>query len=408
MNPPWRYRILVRLLTPLLIGYTVWRAVKDGGIRYLSERLGIYSKPFTRPNLWIHAASVGEVFTVLPLLRKWLIKNPQARVVFTTGTPTGALVLQQQGLQQVQHRYLPVDFPGACRRFVRQLDAATGWIVETEIWPWLYAQCHRNNTALILINGRLSARTSNQAIGLLASSYRRALRDVTVLARSKTDHDNFVRLGADPDKVQTVGNLKYTASADPDNYSPLLPVPYVLAASTHDNEEQQIARAWHAGKTEHSLLVIVPRHPERGVRIMQQLTELGLQVSQRSLSQSPAPEHSVYLADTLGEMQAWYAHARAAFVGGSLIARGGHNVLEPARYACPTVVGPHTSNFDDIVEVMHTDNALTVAQNADEVVEFLSKGAQQEPSVTAMGKRAQLIADKSRQVLTTYSKLLVD
>ncbi len=406
MTPLWRYRLLIRLLGPLLLGYTLWRTLKGDGVRYLCQRLGLYRPSARSQQLWIHAASVGEVFTVLPLLRAWLEQHSQANVLLTTGTATGAAVVQQQALNRVYHQYLPVDFPGACKRFIAQVNAEKLWVVETEIWPWLYAQCQRQSIAITIINGRLSDRTSKQATGLLGSSYQRALHNVQILARSAVDHDKFIKLGAQPTHVQTVGNLKYASSERIHASSAPLSLPYVLAASTHDDEELQLAEAWQRLKPANTLLVIVPRHPERGGRIEQQFKTLGLRVAQRSQGQQPDSTDTVYLADTLGELDAWYAHAQASFVGGSLIPRGGHNVLEPARHACPTVVGTYTDNFDDIVSIMKDRDALFVAGCVDEVTQFLQRGANHDPALITMGQQAKTIARESESVLQHYLQLL--
>ncbi len=415
--PPWRYRILVLALSPLLIGYTAWRACKDGGWRYFRERLGWYAaesaprSSATGPDpapaeLWIHAASVGEVFTVLPLLKAWLTNNPNAGVRFTTGTPTGAAVLEQQQLTRVQHQYLPVDFSSACKRFVSQCTAGQAWIVETEIWPWLYAHCHRQNIAITIINGRLSARTSTQANGLLASSYRRALSHVNVLARSTKDHDRFLALGAPASSLQVAGNLKYSAQDGVRATAALVQRPYVLAASTHHDEELTLALAWHDQQRSDALLVCVPRHPERGDDIQRLMKSHGIDAGRRSQGDTPAPEDNVYLADTLGELQAWYEHAQGTFVGGSLITRGGHNMLEPARYACPAVVGPHTDNFEDMMELLLGEKAVAIASNAQSVVDFLAKAAQGDSDLQAMGRRAERIASDAQNALARYLDLL--
>lgn len=408
MTPPWRYRVLVRLLSPLLAGYTLWRALKDGGMRYWWQRMGVYSLPADRQpsssaeaRLWVHAASVGEVITVLPLIREWQARTGD-EVLLTTGTPTGAAVLDKQAIAGIRHQYLPVDFPGACRRFTNQLPARTGWIVETEIWPWLYASCDRAGIALTIINGRLSGRTSTQSEGLLRSSYRRALSNVRVLARSQQDVDRFLALGTPPTQVQLIGNLKYTSSSGAAVSDSPLDRPFVLAASTHDDEERQLASAWLQRASKDDLLVIVPRHPERGPAIVRGLSALGANVAQRSANQLPAPGEQIYLADTLGEMQAWYQFASACFVGGSLITRGGHNMLEPARYACPVIVGPHTGNFDDIMQLLRQSDAIRVARNADEVIHFLIEVAQGGDDYQKMASRARQVALDSESVLQRY------
>ena len=413
MNPPWRYRLLVRLLSAAMIGYTLWRAVKDGGWRYLQQRLGFYgTSRDENTSLWVHAASVGEVLTVLPLVKLYLLKNVDATVLFTTGTPTGAAVLQKQDLAGVKHQFLPIDFPGACKRFVKQIPCSKGWIVETEIWPWLYAICNQQGVDLTIVNGRLSERTSVQANGMLASSYRSALLPVKVLARSDADRQRFTALGAVTENVQVAGNLKYSATEVASSSERLIKQDYVLAASTHEDEELQLVRAWkHAMDAREpnapsSLLVIAPRHPERAAAILRQLSQTGVTSRQRSLGESPESDALVYLADTLGELQAWYEFAQATFVGGSLIDRGGHNMLEPARFCCPTVVGPYTYNFDDVMQVLQDANAINIAQSADEVVSRLLQACDTPEDMQSMAGRAQKVARESQAVLPRYEELL--
>lgn len=410
MSPPWRYRLLVPVLSPLLLAYTAWRSVKDGGWRYWWQRLGLYrrqadSSAETDETLWVHAASVGEVLTVLPLIKAWKTHSPSTFFLVTTGTPTGAAVLQKQAIPDLRHQYLPVDFSGASKRFVAQLPARRGWIVETEIWPWLYAHCARRDIELTIVNGRLSDRTSTQSGGLMGSSYRQALSQVRVLARSQSDADKFVTLGASAARVQVAGNLKY-ADSDAAVISPR-PVDgdYVLAASTHDDEERQLATAWLASDSD-ALLVIAPRHPERGRTLQRDLQTLGIRPSLRSAGQQPQPGERIYLADTLGEMQAWYQYATATFVGGSLIERGGHNMLEPARHACPAVVGPYTGNFDDIMQLMRESSAIHVVDSAEQAVRFLIEASDPASEYRAMGQRALTLAEDSRRVLQRYLQLL--
>lgn len=401
-------------MSPLLLAYTVYRSAKDGGLRYLAQRLGLY--PFTAKakhdinpgnQLWVHAASVGEVITVVPLIKLWLERNPAAIVYFSTGTPTGAAVLKQQHIERVTHYYLPLDFPGACERFLNQITTEQVWIVETEIWPWLYAKCERRAISLTIINGRLSPRTSSQKRGILASSYRRALASVRILARSEEDQLRFVSLGAPAANIQVAGNLKYTSSADVAAPERIITGSYVLAASTHDDEELRLAKAWKELSLDTTLLVIVPRHPERGPAIYKRLSQEGLKVSQRSKGVLPSKTDNVYLADTLGELQSWYKYAKAAFVGGSLIPRGGHNVLEPARFACPTIVGMYTDNFKDIMSLMQASDAIAIADDEQQVAHFFSQAAMGEKSVQAMGQRAKSIALEAQNTMQRYRRLLI-
>ncbi len=409
-KPTRRYRVLVIVLCPLLIIYTVWRSLKDGGKRYFWQRFGLgYGNTNTTqpPTLWIHAASVGEVFTVLPLIQR--IKQP---LLVTTMSPTGALVLKQQQLAHVKHVFLPLDFPGACKRFFKHMNISEGWIVETEIWPWLYSTAYAQSVPLTIINARLSKRTSEQSNGLLASTYASALATVNILARSAQDATGFANLGASASQISVVGDLKY---AKPDAEStlsvrePLLARRYVLAASTHDNEEIQLALQWSqqfATVDQDALLVIVPRHPERGAAIVRDLADAGIDAVLRSQTSAIPANSKIYIADTLGELQAWYSQANACFVGGSLITRGGHNMLEPARASCPIVVGHHTFNFNDIVDSLIAAQAIVIAKNAQEVVSFLIEALNNEEAYRPMALRAHERAVRFESIVDTYLEQL--
>ncbi len=412
-TPTRRYQMLVVILSPLLALYTAWRTLKDGGTRYFLQRFGFgYSHSIgnaaaSPPTLWIHAASVGEVFTVLPLIQR--IKQP---LLVTTMSPTGAAVLQQQQLSHVKHVYLPLDFPGACRRFFKKMNIHEGWIVETEIWPWLYSSAYSQSVPLTIINARLSERTSSQSKGLLASTYARALEDVSILARTAQDATGFANLGATTTSISVVGDLKY---AKPDTqptqsaHEPLSTRPYVLAASTHDNEELQLAQQWDqqlATINPDTLLVIVPRHPERGAAIIKALSEAGINAALRSQKSSIPENCQVYIADTLGELQAWYSQAIACFVGGSLIARGGHNMLEPARANCPIVVGTHTFNFHEIMDSLIDRQAIVIAKDAREVVSFFNEALNDTEAYTAMAQRASEQARRFENIVDAYLEKL--
>jgi len=426
-SPPVVYRLLIRVLSPLICLYTLWRTAKDGGPRYFKERFGFYivrdslatnspsqAKGLKNENtsnnatrLWIHAASVGEVITVLPLLKAWLNKHTDAFVIFTTGTPTGAMVLDQQNIKNVVHHYLPIDFPGACQRFLKQANVKQGWIVETEIWPWLFTQCQQWGTELTIVNGRLSNKTTAQSTGFLASSYKTAIKHVRILARSELDKNRFLSLGAQPELITIAGNLKNIGPVKPKMGERIVDQNYVLAASTHDDEEIRLCVALRNFSCQCPLLIIAPRHPERGSEIREELIGQGFKVAQRSLHEPVSNDCEIYIADTLGELDALYQHALGAFVGGSLIERGGHNLIEPARYACPTIVGPHTFNFFDTVSHYLDGKAIMKCQNEQQVADFLYRASQSDEELKAMGLRAKRLAEKDNvTALKQYQRLL--
>lgn len=373
--PTWLYRICVRLLSPVLLIHAAMRSLRDGGKRYACERLGFISRD-SQKRIHIHAASVGEVITVLPLIEKIQAYQPELALLVTTNTPTGAVVLETRLTGNAKHAYLPIDFSGATQRFFARQSISALWIVETEIWPWLYARANQHNLPISIINARLSHKSQGAVAKFFNATYTQALAGVQVLARSTDDAQRYVERGANIRNVRTVGNLKTAHTPPKEIPAPLLDQPYMFAASTHDDEELQLAQAW-LNLTDKGLLVIAPRHPERGARIAKSLNALQMDIDSdlpttrlRSQQLQPLQNSRLYIADTLGELHHWYAHASAAFVGGSLIRRGGHNVLEPARANTLIIVGPHTFNFDEEVATLKTANAIAIASNATEVIKL--------------------------------------
>jgi len=407
-SPAWRYRLLLRMLSPLIVLHAAWRSTRDGGRRYWQERLGLYARTTaqTSGGQWIHAASVGEVMTVMPLINV-LAKKSSERILVTTNTPTGAQVLASNTRDNIEHKYLPIDFPGAVQRFLNREKPDSGWIVETEIWPWLYACCQQRTIPLTIINARLSPSTLKHANSWLAPVYRQALNHITVLARSEADARGFIQLGAQAQRVCTVGNLKYAQQPVDTPSKRIFDRHYCVAASTHDDEELQLASAW-LDITSEQLLVIVPRHPERGPALQNSLEKLVSQstVALRSRGQSPSSRDVLYIADTLGELNDWYSHAAAVFVGGSLVQRGGHNLLEPARFGKAIAVGPHTSNFSDVMSRLNEHEAVFTATTARQVVQFLHTTSHSDARYQSMGLRAREAVITGNDIVGDYIQAL--
>ena len=405
MAPPLRYRFGIDLLTPLLllwVAVIAWRQARPrkDARRFMAQRLGYSCPSVAQQPRWIHAASVGEVLTALPLIQAVQHES----LLVTTATVTGAAVLAQHA-PEVAHCYLPIDRPAAVARFLDSVKPASGWIVETEIWPWLFASARKRAVPLTIINARLSERTLKGAQRGLAPVYAQALTEVHILARSAADAERYRMLGGvNATPATVVGDLKLAAPVDTRSISAPIDRPYVLAASTHDDEETQLAAAW-SGQASSLLLVIAPRHPERGAKLAVNLSPIaGHSIHRRSLRESALATDRIYLADTLGELNHWYAHAHAVFVGGSLIPRGGHNLMEPARAARAIVTGMHTDNFTETVATLRAAGALQQVDSATEVVNWLISLTQDQRHT--MGARARTAAMADTDLLQRYLEAL--
>jgi len=335
----------------------------------LAERRGVDAS--ARPTgrlLWLHAASVGETTSILPVLPELLDRAPDLTVLLTTGTVTAAELLAQR-LElgcRVQHRFVPLDVPAWVSRFLDHWRPDAVGLVESELWPNLLAACRRRRIPLMLINARVSERSLarwRMAPGLARHMLGGFAR---VQARSETDAARLRELGCD--EVQVSGDLKLAAPPLPFDAGELERLrvqlagrPVWLAASTHPGEEALVAQVHEALVPQHPGMqtIIAPRHPERGAAITEALGG-----TRRSLGQPP-PEGGILIADTLGELGLWYRLCPVVFIGRSLLPPGGgQNPLEAARLGCAIAVGPHTGNFADHVAMLRDARALTIVQDA--------------------------------------------
>ena len=346
----------------------------------LAERRGIDRTP--RPPgrlIWLHAASVGETLSILPVLPELLGQAPDATVLLTTGTVTSAKLfarrLPELGLaRRVLHRFAPLDVPRWARRFLDHWRPDAVGIVESELWPNILAACRRRGIPVMLINGRLSDRSlarwrrapglARQVIGAFAR----------VQARSETDAVRLREFGCCA--VTAPGDLKLAAAplpVDDAEFSRLTSLlagrPVWLAASTHPGEEALVFAVHRALAAAHPglLTIIAPRHPERGAAIAAEAGDIP--VSRRALGGAP-PREGAWIVDTLGELGLWYRLTGLALVGRSLIPPGGgQNPLEPARLGCAVVAGPYTGNFADHVAMMREAGGLAMVQDVTDLTD---------------------------------------
>jgi len=376
------YSTLLVLLAPVTVYHLIWRGFRQQAyLERWGERYAYYParvRAMQTPEcIWVHAVSVGEVNAVAPLVNALLQRSADTRLLITTITPTGSERVKALWGERVDHVYLPFDLSGAVRRFLCHFRPAAGLVVETELWPNLLFCCRDAGIPVCIVNARLSARSlhSYQPLRALVS---RALGAVCrVAAQSQADAARFVELGAAPDKVIVTGNLKYDIpvnQARVEDFARAFRLrigrrPVWIAASTHPGEEdtvlalhQRLRQRWPT-----LLLLWAPRHPERFTPVMQAAVLAKWPVATRKLTHWPGHQDAIFVIDTLGELVPFYACADVAFVGGSLVDIGGHNLLEPAAVGVPAVTGPHLHNFIDIARSLREAGALKIGQDAAEV-----------------------------------------
>jgi len=368
------YVFLTYLAIPFLLLHLVWRGVRVPGYRQrIPERFGFGMPPLPRPSIWIHAVSVGEVQAAAPLVRTLLKRHPGVPLVLTTMTPTGSDRVRALFGESVVHSYVPYDLAGAVRRFFNWAQPSLAIIMETELWPNLYHECGQRQVPLVLASARVSLR-SVRYYRLVIPLFRNTLANgIVIAAQTEADADRFCLLGANPTLTRVTGNIKFDFELPAeiaahgrelrDQQARNRPV--WVAASTHDGEEIAALDA-HARVLERhpgALLILVPRHPERFAPVAALLESRGISYVTRSSRALAGPATQVLLGDTMGELTTFYAAADVAFVGGSLVRIGGHNLLEPVALGVPVVTGPHNENAADIAELLFDCGAALMVRD---------------------------------------------
>ena len=402
------YRLVWRLLAPIALVFNAWQAVRAGDSRLFWQRLGLSLPGGDDTPVWLHAASVGELIAALPLVSALRQRFPQLPVVVTTVTPTGARVAAERLPPEVQHCYLPMDLPGATKRFALALKPRAALIMETELWPMLFFRMAEAGIPLVIVNGRLSRRTLDTH-GWVKRLYASCLRSVTrVLARSEADAEAYRWLGMPAERVETLGNVKFSPLPAGRKIVPVdFRRSFILAASTHEDEEYQIADQWRRIEHGECLLVIAPRHPERREAILRRLRPLSLNIAVRSRDDPVTAGTDIYLIDTLGELEHFMASAMLVFVGGSLVARGGHNVLEPARLGKAVLFGPWMDNFEEESRLLLEAGAACQVADVTSLGDVLERMLSRPEKVEAMGRVAQRVMEKQEEVLHRYLDAII-
>jgi 3-deoxy-D-manno-octulosonic-acid transferase len=376
------YSFLIYLLTPLVLLYLLFRGLRSSGyLKRWGERFGRFEKPANTGGIVIHAASMGEVNAASSLIREIYRRFPGFPLCVTTMTPTGSGRVTALFADSVFHVYAPLDLPGAVRRFFDRVQPRLLIIMETEIWPNLYHEAAARNIPIMIANARISQR-SIESYRRFQKLTREALVQVSrIAAQSTQDAGRLIEIGADPDRVVTTGNLKFDLSLPTSllEQGEALRLAWganrqvLIAGSTHEGDEGPLLQAFKAVLESYpdSLLILVPRHPERFGRAAQQARSLGLSVALRSEAVTPPEGTQCFVIDAMGELLRYYAACDVAFVGGSIEPVGGQNVLEPAGLGKPVLVGPHTFNFEEITRQLIDHEAALRIHDAAELEDTL-------------------------------------
>jgi 3-deoxy-D-manno-octulosonic-acid transferase len=415
------YLLAVYLAAPIISAMLLWRGLRDRSYWHnFSERFGFGAR-LSPHGVWLHAVSVGEVQACAPLVSALYQRHPGLALTVTTFTPTGAARARALFGNLAQVRYIPFDLPGAARRFLGRVQPRLAVIFETELWPNLYRECGRRRVPLVLASARISARSVGryQRLGAL---FRDTLSQaVVVAAQAEGDAERFRALGAAATSTHVTGNLKFDFEVPPDiaQRGARLRAQYApdralwVAGSTHGGGEEQAlleahqrVRAAHPG----ALLVLAPRHPPRFDEVAKSLAQAGVSFVRRSQAGDGGTGAwqtcQVVLLDSLGELLDFYAAADVAFVGGSLVPIGGHNLLEPAALGVPILTGPNNFNSAEIARLLIERGAAEVVHDAAQLGARVSALLADAGERERMGAAASAAVDGNRGALSNLLGLI--
>lgn len=405
------YTLLLTLASPFLL-FGLYKK-KEGkpsfGSRW-KEHFG-FTPPLTtqtvQPPIWIHAVSVGESIAVVPVIKALKKQYPETTIVVTTTTSTGAEQVSKLG-DLVEHRYMPLDFAWCVRGFLKNIQPSALLIMETELWPNTLATVHNNKIPVMVMNARLSARSAaryqqfQSVFNLLAKHLDH------VLCLHSDDAERFKQLGLPAKRISVTGSIKYdieiadTIVQQANTLRETIGIqrPVWVAASTHKGEDEHVLAAFQSvlNTKPDSLLILVPRHPERFNDVEQLCIQAGFECVRRTQTQPITAGTQVYLADTMGEMLIMLGAADITFMGGSLIgnAVGGHNLLEPAALSKPAITGPSYYNFTDITEQLRQAEAVWVCDDSQMLAQQLIQLFAHPEQKAAMGKAALTVVKQNQ------------
>jgi 3-deoxy-D-manno-octulosonic-acid transferase len=411
------YTLLLYLLVPLVLLRLAWRGLRAPDYwRRWPERFGFIEPPLGARVIWIHAVSVGEVQAAEPLVRALLEKYPAYSLLVTTVTPTGSARVTALFGDEVAHVYAPYDLPGAVKRFFLRVRPRLAIVMETELWPNLFHACRGRQVPLLLVNARLSTKSMAGYLRV-KRLVARTLGNITeIAAQGEADAKRFECLGAQQDRITVSGNMKFEQRIPPSLLERAEVLrrdwgtdrPVWVAASTHEGEDELLLEVFSQLRKQFAdcLLVLVPRHPERFESVAELCRQRGLNIVLRSEMRPCDTDTRVFVGDSMGELPLFFAAADVAFVGGSLVPHGGHNLLEPAGLGIPVVTGPHVFNFTEICELLLQAGACKKVGNTEELSVTLGRWLGDANERHRVGEQGRAMVEKNRGALQTVLSMV--
>lgn len=411
------YTFLFYLISPILLLRLYWRSRRLPAYRRrIGERFGYY--PFQLEKcIWVHAVSVGETIAAVPFIKALQKQYHPLPILITNMTPTGAETVQQHFGSTVKQAYIPYDLPGAMQRFIKAMHPAICIIIETELWPNLLHVCYRHQIPVCLMNARLSQRSARgyQRVSGLTKPMLQGLSFIA--AQGSADAGRLIALGADPEKTIVTGNMKFDLELKSDLPDSIAALKIILganrfiwvAASTHDGEEEQVLAAHQKIREQHpdALLILVPRHPDRFESVAA-LCAKQFVTKRRHLHEACTQETAVYLGDTMGELLTMCGVADVVFMGGSLVARGGHNILEPAALGKPILSGPSLFNFAHIASLFLKAKGLEIVTDSHALASAILLLINSPSERERMGRNAKAVMEQNQGALKKQLALVID
>ncbi|MDA9347972.1 lipid IV(A) 3-deoxy-D-manno-octulosonic acid transferase [Porticoccaceae bacterium] len=413
------YSVVFYLITPVIILRLFIRGLAAPNYRKRwGQRFGFFTpSESSKETIWLHAVSVGETLAAVPLVKALQEKYPERRLLITCMTPTGSERITAAFGDSVDHSYAPYDTPDAVARFLQRVQPKMLIIMETELWPNTVAACYKRQIPVILANGRLSEKSARGYARVSKLSGPMVAQLSAVAAQHEDDGGRFTALGLPAEKLHITGNIKFdlelnaqirqSAEALRQQWGGAHQRPILLAASTHRGEDEIILQAFNLIKqsVNNALLVLVPRHPERFNQVGDLCLDTGYSLARRSNNDS-TDNADILLGDTMGELMTFFGACDIAFIGGSLVANGGHNMIEPAAWGKPTLSGLSVFNFAEVSRLLAEAGGLSLVEDAAVLAETVIELIQNPQQARQMGRSAQQVAEANRGALERLLKVI--